>query len=616
MDSKTAYALKLLYLTPQTWDIGGWAKFAQRYSLPKEIVNLEDEELPKSRKDFLQLADSFESMMRKASNTEIVSLDANDYGSPKWSETYQAWLQGCERKFFPAYVETVNLLTKNLLLENFRFKYAKDGSPVVYRKVYGSEALVWEEVENSDTPFSTLQGPLRLELEKTIVASSKAIEVDCFYKKDGKTSYSTGIPFYRLYERFREDFFKTITGNPELVSRVKTDFNETLEDLRRQHQGDLRRDEIKGGLVKVDEVLQEMDQKLHTYGWLYDQDFTPADLTNDKETDAFAYFDLEQIKEGDTPDFDGFLDAVVPDCRDSLMAAVYATVFAKSHLNQYIWLHGEGGDGKSSFLNALQKYLGPSLCCSLGQTMNSDFGLEEAVGKRMIILSDVKTGLSVKSQLIHNLTGHDPVSVNRKNRPIITTTLNPVLWIAANDAPDVNFDAANEARRCLYIKMQTPSIDTLKKFCFTDDSGNLVRDCNGRLINNGYDLTSGLVKEMPAILYKCRKVFEKVCPAPYSVILQQRRQQELAEINCVDLETTEAIAYIQEALDFGDPEARMRLPDIFEAIQDTRSAHGIRASLTNFNKRDIKRILVVRYGCRNKKANGIRYLSGVKRREP
>ena len=616
MDSKTAYALKLLYLTPQTWDIGGWGKFAQRYSLPKEIVNLEDEGLPKSRKEFLQLADSFESTMRKTQNTEIVSLDANDYGTSKWSETYQAWLQGCERKFFPAYVETVNLLTKNLLLANFKFKYAKDGSPVVYRRVYGSEALVWEEVEDSAAPFSTLQGPLRLELEKTIVASSKAIEVDCFYKKEGKTSYSTNIPFYKLYERFREDFFKTITGKPELVSRVKADFNDTVEDLKRQYQGDLRRDEIKTGLIKVDETLQKMDKDLNTYDWIYYPGFTPADLTNDKETDAFAYFDLKQLKEGDTPDFDGFLDAVVPECRESFMAAVYATVFAKSHLNQYIWLHGEGGDGKSSFLNALHKYLGPNLCCSLGQTMNSDFGLEEAVGKRMVILSDVKTGLSVKSQLIHNLTGHDPVSVNRKNKPIITVTLNPVLWIAANDAPDVNFDAANERRRCLYIKMQKPSIKTLKKFCVTDDSGELVHDCNGRLINNGYDLASGLVKEMPAILYKCRQAFERICPAPYSVILPSIPQQELAEINCMDLDVAEVVAYIQEALDFDDPDAKMRLPDIFEAIQDMRSAHGIKAILNTFNKRDIKRLLVVKYGCRHKTINGVRYLSGVKRREP
>jgi len=285
------------------------------------------------------------------------------------------------------------------------------------------------------------------------------------------------------------------------------------------------------------------------------------------------------------------------------------------YLNQYIWLHGEGGDGKSSFLNALQKYLGPNLCCSLGQTMNSEFGLEEAVGKRMVILSDVKTGLSVKSQLIHNLTGHDPVSINRKNRPIITATLNPVLWIAANDAPDVNFDAANEARRCLYIKMRKPSIKTMKKFCVTDDSGELVYGWNGQPINNGYDLTSGLVKEMPAILYKCRQAFEKVCHAPYSVILPQRQQQELAGINCMDLEATEAIAYIQESLDFDDPDAKMRLPDIFEAIQDTRNAHGIRAGLNNFNKRDIKRLLVVRYGCRHKTIEGVRYLSGVKRRE-
>jgi hypothetical protein len=260
------------------------------------------------------------------------------------------------------------------------------------------------------------------------------------------------------------------------------------------------------------------------------------------------------------------------------------------------------------------KFLGSRLCCSLGQTMNSEFGLENAVGKRMVILSDVKTGLSVKSQLIHNLTGHDPVSINRKNKPIITKELQPIVWIAANEAPDVNFDARNEARRCLYIKMQEPSVEVQKKFYFLNDDGSFVLDAEGRKINNGYDLTGGLLREMPAILYKCKQAFERVCPSPYSVIRPSAAAISLAEENCIDLDVDTWRTYIDETFDFSDKESQMLHTEIYEALEETKQMHSDHTKLTNFAKRDIRRLLSVVYKCGRAKINGTRYLTGLKRK--
>lgn len=296
------------------------------------------------------------------------------------------------------------------------------------------------------------------------------------------------------------------------------------------------------------------------------------------------------------------------------MAAVYATVFALSLLNQYIWIHGEGGDGKSSFLNALMKFLGSRLCCSLGQTINSEFGLENAVGKRMVVLSDVKTGLSVKSQLIHNLTGHDAVSINRKNKPIITKELKPIVWIAANEAPDVNFDARNEARRCLYIKMQEPSLEVQKKFYFLNEDGSFALDSEGRKINNGYDLTGGLLEEMPAILYKCKQAFDRVCPSPYSVIRPSIAAISLAEENCIDIDVDVWNNYINETFDFSDPTSHMLNTEIYEAIEETRSLHSDRTKFNNFAKRDLRRLLANKYGCKSKVVHGTRYVEGIRKK--
>lgn len=613
MNSEIAYALDILGIRPQTWDIGGWAKLTQKYRL-MDILNLDDPRLPESSKEFMNLVSDYRESLKSEALAIDPTLNADDYGKPTWNKEYEAWILACEHAFFPAYVDAINLLTKRLLSENFKFKYAKDGTPIVYCRVQDAEGTLWEEVGDGEHPFSTLQGKLRRELEKTLVASTKAKEVDVYYSKDGETHYATNIPYYKLYTRFKEDFLSTVNGSAENVAKVRKDFLDTIDTLKRQHEGNLTKAEIEGGMHKVAESLAEMDDKLNSFTFLYDKDFKPADLTNDPNVDAFSYFNLDTLVDGPTPDFDGFLDAVVPECRESLMAAIYATVYAPSQLNQYIWLHGEGGDGKSSFLNALRQYLGDNLACSLGQTMNSDFGLENAIGKRMVILSDVKTGLSVKSQLIHNLTGHDAVSINRKNKPIITTVLSPIVWIAANESPDVNFDVENESRRCLYIKMRTPSKSVLKKFSVLNEDGSFKLDSRGNRINNGYNLTAGLVKEMPSILYKCREVFFRVSPPPYSVIVQPAAQHQLAVTECVDTEADAWLFYLNEAFEFGGEDV-MPLPEVMEAVQDVRNLHGEKGALSNFQKRDIKRLLVNTFHCRLKKVNGYRKLVGLKRKD-
>lgn len=619
MENRYAYALTLLNLRPKSWTTQGWIKFRDTYNLPKEVISFDDENesLPTSAKEFDALAHSYLEEVTKPLNAAVCAINADEYvtlSAEKKDKTFRAWIATCEGLYFPTYVLTLNKLTKDFMRKNFRFKYADDGTPIVYRRVMDVEGTLWEEAPDSSKPFSTLQGKLRLNLEKTLVATSVAKEVDVFYSKDGKIEYETNVPFYKLYRRFRDDFVHSISGKEENVSAVVAEFDDYVSNLRRQHNEGPTKWEVQRGMLELNEMLTSMDESINTFDFIYDQGFEPVDLTNDPEVDAMAYFDLNTLQEGPTPNFDGFMDAVVPACRDMLMAAVFATVFAMSLLNQYIWIHGEGGDGKSSFLNALMKFLGSRLCCSLGQTMNSDFGLENAVGKRMVILSDVKTGLSVKSQLIHNLTGHDPVSINRKNKPIITKELQPIVWIAANEAPDVNFDARNEARRCLYIKMQEPSVEVQKKFYFLNEDGSFATDAEGRKINNGFDLTGGLLSEMPAILYKCKQAFERVCPAPYSVIRPSAAAISLAEENCVDLDVDVWNNYIDETFDFTDPTSRMLNTEIYEAIEETRSMHSDRTKFNNFAKRDLRRLLTTKYKCKSITIKGTKYLAGLRRK--
>lgn len=625
LDPSIIHALTALNKFPKTYNNSGWWELLKSIGRT-DLINFEapDDEYPKSQAECKRISKDYaESLGVSSLRSEIAfRIDADEFvtlNEAKQEEKFQSWLTGCEQSFFPAYVLSLNPRVKQHLEENYRFRYSDDGKRIVYCRVQDiGYANIWEEVADSEHPCSKQQGAARDALKALLVTYSAAKDVDVYYKGDDehKASVVTNVAFYKLYEKYSADFIKTIQGKDENVRHVVNRFNDHIQSLKRQHKGQLSDWEVKKGLIKLNEMLTTMDENFDTYSFLYDKDFNPRDITNDPNECAFAYFDLSLIKEGPTPDFDGFLDAVVPECRDMLMASVYATVFAKSLLNQYIWIHGEGGDGKTSFLLAIMKFLGSRLCCSLGQTLSSEFGLENAIGKRMIVLSDVKTGLSVKSQLIHNLTGHDPVSINRKNRPIITKALEPIVWIAANEAPDVNFDNRNEARRCLYIKMQEPSEDVQRKFYFTNPDGSFVLDSEGRKVNNGYDLTSKLLEEMPHILYKCKQAFERVCPEPYHVIKPSIEASKLAETNCMDIDANTWKTYLVETFEFtGSDEDRMLVTDVLEAVQETKEMHSDRTAVNQFVKRDIKRLLTTAFGCCNKAVHGIRYLAGLKRKE-
>jgi hypothetical protein len=618
------YACSLLNIYPSKYDVGGWFTLLntlQKMGADVDVQLGDIDSLPKSKKE----TDAATALVKKrmtdssmdSNKVMLFALTADDFfklAEDKQEKEFNNFISTTERMDFPPIVLELDPMLQNFISSNFMYTYGKDGSTIVYSRVLDAPGTQWEEVGDSEKPFTKSKGVLRAGLIDRLVVRSKSTVVTVYIPDAKDQKVYSHVPYYKLHRKYFEKTMSHIRGSAEAMARFRQRLTDWIDMLKRCYEGKLNDSELARGMQTIPVKLEELDAGIDNMTFFYHQNIDLPTLTNDPNEPAMAYFDLNNITEGPTPDFDGFLEAVEPSCRDALMAAIYATFFAKCRLNQYIWIHGEGGDGKSSLLNAISAYAGSRLACSLGQTMNSDFGLEDAIGKRMVILSDVKTGLSVKSQLIHNLTGHDPISVNRKNKPIITVRLNPIVWIAANEAPDVNFDNRNEARRCLYIKMQEPPVEVQKKFYFTDENGNFLLDNSGRKINNGYDLEGGLIREMPHILFKCREVFERVCPAPHSVIRQNNVSLQLAEENCVDLDAATFAIYINETFSFTQADASMLQTEIFEAIGETMKNHSDKSTMNNFMKRDIRRLLTTKYGCKRKKIDGIYYMTGITRK--
>lgn len=613
-------ACDFMGLRPKKYDSDGWMGIIIKLmncGVDCSSVNESASTLPKSRKELDDEVAKSKKSMADAINgylTTVFAINADDFAVANedvQDKLFKQFLTTCDSMYFPPYCLEMNPVLQNFLQLHVMFTYNKKGEPLIYTHDDSEPGNIWKEAGNHETVFQTMQGGLREQLMAVLCSTSDTATVTVVYEKDGKTDVARHVPKYKLFRRYYGDMIKNVSGTEENIRKFGEYLTRYIDNLKRIHERRFTKGELATGLQLIPKRLAEMDEGINEMGFIYRKSISLPSLTNDPNEPAQAYFDLSTITEGPTPDFDGFLEAVVPECRKSLMAAIFATFFAQSHLNQYIWIHGEGGDGKSSLLNAMAEYAGENLACSLAHNMDSNFALENAIGKRLVIMSDVKTGLSVKSQLIHNLTGHDLIDIDRKNKPVISVHLDPILWIAANEAPDVNFENRNEARRCLYIKMlREPPVEIQRKFYFTDDKGNFMLDANGEKINNGFDLKGALVKEMPHILYKCREVFYEVCRPPYSVIMQSTEQSRLAVVYCTDIDANEWTTYITEAFDF-NPEGRLRITDIHENLQATRASHGDKSKLNNFQKRDIIRLLETKFKCKRKKIDGVRYMEGV-----
>lgn len=242
----------------------------------------------------------------------------------------------------------------------------------------------------------------------------------------------------------------------------------------------------------------------------------PETITNDPTRDAFTYFDIKTLSDGPTPSWDKWIESVHPICREIFMAAVFAPMHEKCRHRKMVWMRSQGYDGKSTFFNALNRFSGGKLTRSFGShNIKSDFGLEGLIGARILLWGDSQHENALSTNAVHNITGGDLVTINKKNEKAIQYRFNSMLFVASNSRPQLKTWARNETTRLLYIPFIEPKEEVLKEFALVDENGNVKRQSDGTPIFKGSDLEERLLAEMPHILYKCAKMYKKYCPEPY-----------------------------------------------------------------------------------------------------
>ena len=113
-----------------------------------------------------------------------------------------------------------------------------------------------------------------------------------------------------------------------------------------------------------------------------------------------------------------------------------------------VWLVGEGGTGKSTFVEGVQKIAGGRAAgLSLTDLERSPFALENVVGKTLLTATEQPGTFIRFVDLLNKIVSGEEVQINRKNKPIVDVrSTAKILW-AMNRTPQVREEGSGFFRR-------------------------------------------------------------------------------------------------------------------------------------------------------------------------
>jgi putative DNA primase/helicase len=102
-------------------------------------------------------------------------------------------------------------------------------------------------------------------------------------------------------------------------------------------------------------------------------------------------------------------------------------------LQKFLWLAGDGDNGKSVFCNVLARLIGESNCCRIPlERFSSRFALSALVGKRLNIVADCEETDKVSEGILKQMTAGDPIALERKFRDMFAAPLTTRFIFSAN----------------------------------------------------------------------------------------------------------------------------------------------------------------------------------------
>lgn len=187
---------------------------------------------------------------------------------------------------------------------------------------------------------------------------------------------------------------------------------------------------------------------------------------------------------GDTPLFDELMSRTSNST--TLMAWIGSLFDEHSQRQQYAWIYGAGGNGKSALVRVLLSLMGPVGASENPPTRDAKHWTCGLSNKRLVVFPDCNNVKFVTTGDFKQLTGEDPVRMEPKGKPAYYEIIDAKFLIISNDRPGI-FSTKADLRRVLFFSIgDVPDAARVDRY------------------------ESRLMAEGPAILSKCWETYLKV----------------------------------------------------------------------------------------------------------
>jgi hypothetical protein len=172
-------------------------------------------------------------------------------------------------------------------------------------------------------------------------------------------------------------------------------------------------------------------------------------------------WDYDPVASKECPTWDELLSRIK--CNKEAYCHFIASIFFEDSYNQqYLWLNGQGNDGKGSLLEILSRIFGQFYTQQHPPNQKGDVDryFWAIVGKRVITFDDVK-GSNLKLPThgwFMSLTGGSGQSMRANYEKPIDVKFNAKIIITANGIPQISSERS-DVRRCIYVEFEDNPID-------------------------------------------------------------------------------------------------------------------------------------------------------------
>lgn len=157
-----------------------------------------------------------------------------------------------------------------------------------------------------------------------------------------------------------------------------------------------------------------------------------------------------------TPTFDEMMKRISN--ANALKAFIGSLFVLESYQQQFVWLRGEGGEGKGALMRVLARILGGGFRSLQPPTRDNKHWTQQLMGARLCVFSDCNAVGFPASGLFKSLTGGDSIMIDPKGLTTFNMTLKAKFIFLSNERPTLSSEYA-DMRRPIYCEITRSSQD-------------------------------------------------------------------------------------------------------------------------------------------------------------